>query len=199
MASDAARAARLDRVLWTPAASPPHKAGWTLSSPETRARLVQAAIAPDPRFELCTIELERSGASYTVDTLRALRAAQPRWQLALVLGADQMARFSTWKEAASVAGLAQLVVAARDGRAGAGGLPGRRLVRSAVRVAVSSTLVRERVRRGASLSTMVASNVMALIHSEGLYRGAAGRSGSCAAKASEASERPVQGASRGTT
>lgn len=172
LATEVARAARLDRVLWVPAAVPPHKAGLVRASAETRARLVRAAIQHEPRFRLCTLELERGGVSYTVDTLRALRAAHPGWRLSLALGADQMARFSSWKEPEAVAELAQLIVAARPGfGADGGGARFRpRFVRT-TRTAVSSTLVRERARRGVTLSTMVTAHVLALIHGEGLYGG----------------------------
>ncbi len=199
VAAGVAAAAGLDRVLWVPAANPPHKPNRTLAAPEARARMVRAAIRDDPRFELCTLELERGSTSFTADTLRALRAAHPDWRLSLILGADQMAGFATWREPCAVAALAQLVVAPRCGRHGAGSGTTQfapRLVET-IRTDLSSTNIRDRARRGLSLSPMVTSSVMALIQSETLYRrrptsrGPGGRS-------QEAALRPARGGAEKT-
>lgn len=172
VATELARAARLDRVLWTPAADPPHKRGRTLLSARPRAQLVRTVVGCDPRFSFCALELERGGPSYMADTLRVLRAARPGWRFSLLLGADQMARFGTWKEPDAVASLAQLLVAARDGRSGQEGGWRRFRPRFFQTTAgnLSSTVVRERARERASLSAMVTSNAMALIDGQGLYR-----------------------------
>lgn len=172
VAAGAAEAAGLDRVLWAPAASPPHKPNRVLAAPELRARMVRAAIRDHPRFELCTLELERRGTSFTVDTLRTLRAAHPDWRMSIVLGADQMAGFASWREPRAVAAMAQLIAAPRDGLCVAQAAPapfGARVV-SLPRMDVSSSGLRNGIRRGLSFSPMVASSVMALIRSEALYR-----------------------------
>jgi len=172
VAAGVAVAAGLDRVLWTPAANPPHKRNKALVAPDARVRMVRAAIRHDPRFALCTLELERGSTSFTVDTLRALHAAHPDWRLSLVLGADQMASFASWKEPHAIAELAPLIVAPRGGLRVAGAAVARfgpRVV-ALPQTDVSSTDVRDRVRRGLSLSPMVTSSVMALIQSETLYR-----------------------------
>ena len=173
-ARDVADALALDRVLWVPAAIPPHKTGRTITPGVVRRRLVEAAVADDPRFELCDLELERGGVSYTVDTLRRLKADHPRAALSLVLGSDLATRIGSWKEPGAVVELARPVVVLRAGAepVEAGGravAAGMRAVR-VTPVDVSSSGVRDRVRRRLAVCDMVSPAVMAIIEREGLYR-----------------------------
>ena len=119
VAETARDALGLERVLFIPAGQPPHKPGQVISSPEDRLAMVRAAIADNPAFEVSTIELEREGPSYTVDTLIALgeecRAAGRRSDLALILSAEAASGLPTWHEPQAVLDLAALVVAPRDG------------------------------------------------------------------------------------
>lgn len=133
-----------------------------------RRRMVEAAIGCDPRFELCDLELERGGVSYTVDTLRSLRAAHPEWSLVLIVGADVVSGFSAWKEPEAVAELAELVVMSRGGEAPGSDCRGR--VVPVSRVDVSSSRVRQRVRRRRAVQDMVGTHILSIIESEGLYR-----------------------------
>jgi len=112
-----ARAARdglgLSQLLFIPAAQPWQKG--VITAAELRARLVELALADEPRMAVDRCELERGGPSYTIDTLRALRlrfgAQAP---LVLVIGADQMERFDTWHEWQSILRFAHLGVARRN-------------------------------------------------------------------------------------
>lgn len=178
VAGEVADALRLDRLLWVPASIPPHKAGRTITPGSVRRRLVEAAIDSDPRFELCDLELERGGVSYTVETLRRLRVDHPRWSMSLVLGMDLLAGFARWKEPAAILELANLVVIARAGvpeqealRAGAGtGQPGHRFRTVGVTpVDISSARVRARIGRKLSVRGMVTPRVLTVIEREGLY------------------------------
>lgn len=130
--------------------------------------MVEAAIGRDSRFQLCDIELERGGVSYTVDTLRSLKAANPEWSLVLIVGADLLAGMSAWKEPETVAELAELVVMSRGGRAPGSDCRGR--VVPVSRVDVSSSGIRERVRGRRAVRDMVGTHIMSIIESEGLYR-----------------------------
>lgn len=174
VAGEVADALALDRLLWVPASIPPHKTGRTITPGAVRRRLVEAAVAHDPRFELCDLELERGGVSYTVDTLRRLKADHPGWSLSLVLGSDLAGGLSSWKEPRSVLELAELVVISRPGTgAGSGGdVPAAGCVRTVqvTPVDISSSKVRERVRQGLSVRDMVSPAVLAVIETEGLYR-----------------------------
>ncbi len=174
VAGEVADALALGRLLWVPAAIPPHKTGRTITPGAVRRRLVEAAVAHDPRFELCDLELERGGVSYTVDTLRRLKADHPRASLSLVLGSDLAEGIGSWREPDAVLDLAELVVIPRPGTeaGGAGGMPAAARVRAVqlTPVDISSSRVRERVRQGLSVCDMVSPAVRAIIEREGLYR-----------------------------
>ena len=184
VAGEVADALALDRLLWVPASIPPHKAGRAITPGGVRRRLVEAAIEDDPRFELCDLELERGGVSYTVDTLRSLRADHPRWSMWLVLGTDLLAGFSRWREPEAILGMARLAVMSRAGipeeTAGVPAVtptsprqavPGGHHVRAiqVTPVDISSSQVRDRIRRKLAVRDMVTPPVLAVIEKEGLY------------------------------
>ena len=114
----AARNARqllgLDKILLIPAAIPPHKAV-AEGSPdgETRLALTELAIAGEPGMEVSRIELDRSGPSYTVDTLRTLRESYAQDELYLLMGTDMFLSFFQWREPETIAKLAVPVCMAR--------------------------------------------------------------------------------------
>ena len=174
VAGEVADALALERLLWVPASIPPHKTGRPITPGAVRRRLVEAAVAHDPRFELCDLELERGGVSYTVDTLRRLRADHPGWLLSLVLGSDLAGGLWSWKEPEAVLELAELVVISRPGPAagntGEGPSASRMRTVQVTPVDISSSRVRERVRRRLSVCDMVSPPVLAVIEREGLYR-----------------------------
>lgn len=165
-------ALELDRLLWVPAGTPPHKQGRPVTTAEVRGRMVAAAIAEHPEFELCDLELARGGISYTVDTLRELRSAHPGWSLFLILGADLLVDFASWREPDAIRRMAQLVAIPRGAKA----IPSRSDLPAGVRtvrvrpVDISSSEVRRRVAGRKAVSTMVATQVLSIIESERLYR-----------------------------
>ena len=117
---DAAEAARasleLDEVLFVPAHDPPHKSAEPRASGFHRFALVALAIQEWPGYRVSDMEVTREGASYTVDTLRALHACGWRpSQLYFILGADAFADIATWREFPAVLDLAQFAVIARPG------------------------------------------------------------------------------------
>lgn len=101
----------LDELRLVPAALPPHKPGPALDGPG-RLRLLRTLPYP-----VETLELERGGASYTVDTLEALAAREPGNAWILVMGSDQAAGFPTWRRPERILELASLAVAERPGPA----------------------------------------------------------------------------------
>src|SRR5690606_38222800 len=110
VASEAFESLHLDRLLFIPAADPPHKGGRVRTPPEQRLRLLAAAIAGDPRFDLDELAIRRGGTSYTVDTLRELRRKAPEARLFFLLGIDQYRQLDGWREPREVARLATLAV-----------------------------------------------------------------------------------------
>jgi nicotinate-nucleotide adenylyltransferase len=114
VADDIAETLALDRVLFVPAAAPPHKPAAELAPAAQRFEMARLAIAEHPRFEVSDVELRRSGPSYTVDTLEALR---PRGDLHLIIGSETFLDLLSWREPRRVAALARLVVVPRSGNA----------------------------------------------------------------------------------
>ena len=106
---------RLDRVLFVPAGRPPHKRASGASSARARLAMTRLAVRGNPAFAVSTLETARPGPSYTVDTLRALRAAYPQARLYLLIGADSLRDFRTWHAAEAIRDLAVLAVARRPG------------------------------------------------------------------------------------
>jgi nicotinate-nucleotide adenylyltransferase len=96
---DAAYALSLDRVVFVPNRVPPHKMGHRVSSVEDRVAMVRLSVADNPLFELSTVELDRTGPSYTLDTLRELRASFPAGtRLCFLVGCDAIPALHTWHE-----------------------------------------------------------------------------------------------------
>jgi nicotinate-nucleotide adenylyltransferase len=104
----------LDEMWFVPAALPPHKQPAVLVSAAHRLRMVELAVRGVPGFRVSSIELERSGPSYTIDTLTAIRAqVGVGTRLVFVLGSDAFAELHTWKRYAEIFGACDLVVVAR--------------------------------------------------------------------------------------
>jgi nicotinate-nucleotide adenylyltransferase len=171
-ASDAHEALGLDRVLFVPAAGQPLKSA-IVASPADRLAMVERLVGDDPRFAVDSIEIERGGLSFTVDTLRGLR---DRWKsdaalaLVLLLGADAAATLPQWREPAEVASLAEIVVLRRSLTGGSAGPPAAWRTIDTRRVDVSSTEIRARVRAGKSIRGFVPEPVAAYIEGRRLYR-----------------------------
>jgi len=177
-ASSAAEQLALERILWLPAGDPWRKAGQAVSSAEHRAAMVERAIAGEASFELCALELEREGPTYTVETLRELRRLNPGARLFLLLGGDALEDLPNWRSPRSLIKLCRLAVAARGGRrvsserldmllAGlAGGVDWVRMPR----IDISATEVRRRAVRGESIRYLVPDAVEKYIKKHRLYQ-----------------------------
>lgn len=166
-------ALQLDRVLLTVANEPWQKSGSRAISPaEDRLAMVRAAVDGVEGLEASTIEIERGGPSYSVDTLEALAAADPAGERFLVLGADAAAGLGTWERADALPGLATLVVVDRPGMDASPAPQGYVLERVEMpRLDVSSTDLRERVRDGRPLTFLTPEAVVSCIRRRRLYRG----------------------------
>ena len=110
----------LDRVLFVPAATPPHKPLAGNLSFAQRASLVERAIAGNPAFALSDIEGRRGGTSWLIDTLREFRVANPGDEFFFIMGSDSFADIGSWKEYRDYFSLCNIVVAERPGTSLAG-------------------------------------------------------------------------------
>ena len=106
--------ARLDRVLFVPAATQPHKQDRQLAAPHQRVDMLRLATGGHDAFDVSTIEIDRGGVSYTGDTLAALAAAHPGDVLCLILGPDALAGLPTWREPERIVAAAELVAVERE-------------------------------------------------------------------------------------
>ena len=115
-AEEVAEALGLERVLFVPSATPPHKVddqGDAIAPAADRLAWVRLAIAGNPRFEASAIEVERGGASYLVDTLRELRAKLAPGEPVFLVGSDAFAEMGAWREPLELFGLAHYAVIVR--------------------------------------------------------------------------------------
>ena len=174
IARELAKRPDVDEVLWMLARKPPHKPNQRTAPAGLRLQMVLSATDGVEGQVVSSMELAREGPSYTVDTLRRLRAEHPEIDPVLILGVDQFAEFSAWKEPEEVTRLAPLWVSERDGRDPADVDPGVDVewtLARVPRVDVSSSEIRRRIREKKPIRHLVPRGVAAIIEREGLYRG----------------------------
>ncbi len=111
------QALALDELRWLPAGAPWQKAGRVMASPAHRAAMLAALLGGAPGHVVDTRELDRSGPTYTIDTVRELQAELPGADWFFILGQDQYARFDTWRGWPELLQRLTLAVAGRDGQA----------------------------------------------------------------------------------
>jgi nicotinate-nucleotide adenylyltransferase len=115
-AEEISLAFRLDRIIFVPAARPPHKEVGGVASALHRYEMVSLATVFTPSFTVSPIELRRPGKSYTIETVREfLRIYGPSARLYFILGVDAFLQMGTWKEASELLRLARVIVTARPG------------------------------------------------------------------------------------
>lgn len=174
----AIRCAGLDELMLVPAAVPPHR-GPAAASPADRLAMTRAAAAGEPKMTVSDLEISRPGRSYTVDTLRDLRARRPADELFLVLGWDAAREIRSWREPDAVLDLATLVVITRPGLAApaepdlraAGIDPGRAVLCADPTPDVEATDIRDALHAGQPLPDGVLPRaVAAYVEDHGLYR-----------------------------
>lgn len=175
LAQAALGALQLDQVRWVPAGNPWQKAR-AMTPAEDRVALVQAALADtaEPRFLLDRTEVDRSGPSYTLDTVRELQASHPGVQWVLLIGQDQYSGLHTWKDWRQLLGLVELAVANRPGQERAPHAEVQAFPHRMVPLPmldISSTDIRARVAAGLDISELVPPGVARYIETHGLYRG----------------------------
>jgi len=184
----------LDEVRLVPCAVPPHKTRHDVAAPTHRLRMVRCAVAGVPGLRAWDVELARGGRSYTVDTLRGLRARLGEGgRIVFALGWDAFSEFHTWRQHAAIFGLCDVVVvtrpshpstltlddfpiAAREtlhydrGSAGFRHVSGHRVsLQRVTALDISATDIRARVRAGHSIRFLVPESVRRYIHDHHLY------------------------------
>jgi nicotinate-nucleotide adenylyltransferase len=178
-ASEVAHRFALDEVVFVPTGRPWQKDDRDVAPAEDRYLMTVIATASDPRFRVSRVDVDREGPTYTVDTLRDLRAEYDArsvpTELFFITGADALASIASWRDSAEVLGLAHFVGVTRPGHALTDpGLPeGSVTLVEVPALAISSTDCRARVAAGAPIRYLVPDGVLEYVAKRGLYRAAA--------------------------
>lgn len=179
-AEEAMWALRLDKVLFVPTGEPPHKQPGGSSAAADRVRMVELAIASNPHFQLSLVDVNRPGKSYTVDTMRILRADLGAGaELFFIIGMDSLSELSTWKDPAGLITQSRLAVVNRPPYPEANlvrleaqlpGISGRVDMVEMPGIDLSASDLRQRVTTGRPIKYLVPEAVEQYILERGLYR-----------------------------
>ena len=179
-AEQVAWALALDRVLFVPAGTPPHKAGGAAAGAVDRVRMVELAIAGNPLFELSLVDVNRPGRSYTVDTLRVLRMELGEsTELHFIVGMDSLGDLAGWKDPVGLIAQCRLAVVNRPPypepnlarmEEQVPGISERVDMVNMPGIALSSSDLRRMVASGAPIRYLVPDAVEQYIIDRGLYR-----------------------------
>lgn len=176
LARSALQALALDEVRWVPAGRPWQK-DRAITPAVHREAMLRLALAGEPRFVVDRIELVRQGPSYTLDTVQALRLAEPGTEWVLLIGQDQYAALHTWHGWQTLLGLVQLAVARRPGAPEVVNAEVERAGQQAVPLPMmdlSATDIRARAAAGRDIAQLVPPAVARYIETNRLYRGTTG-------------------------
>lgn len=170
---------KLEKVIFIPTGSPPHKVGREITDSESRFQMVKLATGDNSSFEVSRLEIERAGNSYTVDTLRDLHKLYPKNELYFITGLDAFREIFTWKDAESILELCHFIGASRPGfdaedflqelQAAHPEFFERMHLLEVPALAISSTDIRSRVKKGQSIRYLLPESVRLYIKKEALY------------------------------
>jgi len=171
----------LDKILFIPVGDPPHKTDIEVTDSIHRLNMVKKAIEDNSYFEVSSIEVDRPGYTYTIDTLMELKEKYPEnCKFYFIIGADTLPQLVTWKEYRKVFTLCQFVAVMRPGFNNEEIYNEARRLEScfsakidiidAPLIEISSTDIRKRVRESKSIKYLVPESVEEYIYSNGLYR-----------------------------
>jgi nicotinate-nucleotide adenylyltransferase len=172
-ASEAAHVFELDEVIFVPTGMPYQKTGRTVSAGEDRYLMTVIATASNPRFSVSRVDIDRPGETYTIDTLRDLRAERgPDAELFFITGADALTEIFTWRDADELFKLAHFVGCTRPGhQLSLAGLPRDNVSLIEIpALAISSTECRARVRAGDPIWYLVPEGIVQYISKRRLYQ-----------------------------
>lgn len=159
----------LDRVVFIPAAIPPHKDERTITPTVHRVRMLELALEGKSSFEISDFEIAQEKVVYTVDTLKAFhRMYPPECEFFFLVGSDFVAEYTTWKEYSSLSELAVFVIATRPGFTFSNIPDGMQTLEGDFPL-VSSTDIRIIIRNRENFSRYLPSPVYAYIKENGLY------------------------------
>jgi nicotinate-nucleotide adenylyltransferase len=172
LAEDAFIQLSLDRLLLVVAARAPLRDQAYATSAGHRLRMTALAVESFPGFEVCDLEIERGGVSYSIDTVRELRQSMPDAEFWWILGEDQLAQLSQWRSIEQLVKLVRFAVLSRDPK-GSGrdpSIPGLRVDHLQRRqMDISASEVRQRLAQGQSTRSLLPAGVHEYIQTQRLY------------------------------
>jgi len=169
-ASEVAHSFGLDEVIFVPTGQPWQKSG--VSDSEHRYLMTVIATASNPSFTVSRVDIDREGPTYTIDTLRDLKAKRPDAEFFFITGADAVAQILSWRDHDELWDLAHFVAVSRPGHVlSTDGLPSDNVSQLEVpALSISSTDCRSRVREGDPVWYLVPDGVVQYIAKHHLYR-----------------------------
>jgi nicotinate-nucleotide adenylyltransferase len=180
VASEARRRVHLDKVIFMPAGHPYFKDAAAISAAEDRLNMIKLALRNRPYCKISRLELERSGPSYSVETIDTLKSqADPDDEFFFIMGWDSLMDLYRWFEADRLIQLCRIVAVPRPGYPSPNltnlekklaGISGRAVILDKPFIDISATAIRERVRNGLSIEALVPTAVARYIAEKGLYR-----------------------------
>ncbi len=170
-ASEVGHVFALDEVIFVPTGQPWQKSARSVSPAEDRYLMTVIATASNPRFSVSRVDIDRPGETFTIDTLRDLRAQRPSAEFFFITGADALARMISWRDTEELFELAHFVGCTRPGHRLSGhGLPDERVSLIEIpALAISSTECRDRVQAGEPIWYLVPDGIVQYISKRGLY------------------------------
>ena len=171
-ASEVADLYALDEVLFVPTGQPWQKEGATVSPAEDRYLMTVIATASNPRFSVSRVDIDRGGATYTIDTLRDVAAERPDSERFFITGADALDAILSWKDVDELFALAHFVGVTRPGYSlsDAHVPPDSVSLLEVPAMAISSSACRARVAAGRPVWYLVPDGVVQYIEKRRLYR-----------------------------
>ncbi len=170
----------LDRVIFVPAAMPPHKEVRVITDSNHRYKMTALAIDSNQHFHLSDVEIKRQGPSYTYETVRYFKEAFPDTEIYFITGADAVLEILTWHRVQDLLDICCFIAATRPGfrlenladilRELPDGYINKISLMEVPALSISSTDIRARVKKGLTIKYLLPEDVEEYIHSKGLYR-----------------------------
>ncbi len=179
LAAEAYSQLKLEKVLWVVTSVPPHKRDQVVSGTAQRLSLVQAAIGDEPAFSLSTVDIDREGPHYAVDTMRLLRVQYPEADLIYLIGEDSLYDLPTWYHPQTLVDeVFGFGVMRRPGKtidmdaleAALPGISSKVAFVEAPLLEISSSQVRQRIHLGETFQYYLLPPVYELIQTQGYYQ-----------------------------
>ena len=160
----------LERLFFVPAAQSPFKPESKPAAPEVRLRLLRLGLVGQTRYEIDQQEIQRGGASYTIDTVRNYSSRFPDAELFYLIGADHIPQLHKWRSAPELAKLIEFVAVPRPGEVAPLAPAGFRVrTLHGFPLGLSSSQIRDRIRAGKPIDNLVPAPVAEAIHNSRLY------------------------------